>query len=113
MKKMTVLFLLVSICITAQIKKADSLLQLGNYQAALLVLNTTKNSFETVNKKGIIYQQIGNYQKAITYYTKALDFKKNLKTKENLGKCYQRINQTLKAISLFEEVLLSNQKTLC
>ena len=110
MKKMTVLFLLVSICITAQIKKADSLLQLGNYQAALLVLNTTKNSFETVNKKGIIYQQIGNYQKAITYYTKALDFKKNLKTKENLGKCYQRINQTLKAISLFEEVLLSNPK---
>jgi len=105
MKKIAFLFLVFQLSVTAQIKKVDSLLQLGNYLTALKVLDTKTSSFEVENKKGLIYQQIGNYRLAILNYNKALVLKNDFRTKENLGKCYQKTNQISKAFTLFEDVL--------
>jgi len=105
MKKI-IFFLLISYQTNAQtiFQKADSLVMIGDYQKAFLLLEKD-NSFSSLNKSGNIYQQIGNYSKAINKYTKALTIHSNLKTKENLGKCYQKNNHIDKAIILFEEVL--------
>jgi tetratricopeptide (TPR) repeat protein len=113
MKKI-IFFLLMSFQINAQtaFQKADSLLVLGDYQKALTILEKDTISFNSLNKSGVIYQQIGNYTKAIEKYNKALAIRFNLKTKENLGKCYQKNNRTAKAILLFEEVLKENNNNL-
>lgn len=109
MKKLFLIFSLISLSTNSQTKlliKIDSLLNLGNYKSALIQLeNSNSKTFETLNKTGNIYQQIGDYTKAIFFYEKALDLNLSQKTKENLGKCYQKNNKSEKAILLFEEVL--------
>ena len=94
------------------LKKVDSLLVLGDYQKALTLLEKDTLSFNSLNKSGVIYQQIGNYTKAVEKYNKALAVQINLKTKENLGKCYQKNNRTAKAILLFEKILNENSNNL-
>lgn len=114
MKKI-ILFFLISININAQnnFKKVDSLLALGNYQLALKILeNTSNTSFENLEKTGSIYKKIGNYNKSIIVYEKALQFKKSDKINENLGKVYQSSGNSKKAIQLFEKVLKNNQNNL-
>ncbi len=106
------LLILTSSFITAQIN-VDNLLFQGNYTSALTELNNVNpQTFEILNKKGLIYQQIGNYSKAIVNYEMALKQKTTQKIKENLGKCYQRNNNSEKAILLFEEVLKENPNNL-
>jgi len=113
MKKIFFIILLINISITAQtnhlLQKVDSLLYQGNYTLALTELNNINpQTFETFNRKGNIYKQIGNYSKAIIEYQLALSKYQDLKTKENLGRCYQNSNNSAKAIELFNEVLKIN-----
>ncbi len=112
MQKIFFFFYILSTCIHAQtniLKNVDSLLVLGNYKAALVVLENSKIiNFEILNKTGNIYQQVGNYTKAIVHYKHALELNSSSKTKENLGKCYQKTNQIDEAIALFTSVLEEN-----
>jgi len=111
MKKILLLFICINLNAQIVLQKADNLLSTGNYQDALVILdNEQEQTFEILNKKGNIYQQIGNYTKAINQYEKALILNNSIKTKENLGKCYQKNNKSDKAILLFEEVLIANNQ---
>jgi len=116
MQKLFLIFYLINLSLNAQIElltKVDSLFNIGDYKSALSKLENSKSkSFELLNKSGNIYQQIGDYTKAIDFYEKALELNLSQKTKENLGKCYQKNNKTSKAILLFEAVLKENSNNL-
>lgn len=98
---------------TSILKVADSILETGNYQAALTELERAKEpSFEMLEKIANIYQKAGNNSKAIEYYDKAFVIKPTDKIKEQLGKSYQSTGNPDKAIQLYNEVLQTNPDNL-
>lgn len=104
-----VLLLIISLKAEAQssvFNSVDSLLVLGNYQEALAILDEEQEqTAQVLNKKGAIYQSIGNYTKSIENYNKALTIDSNLPTKVKLGKVYEAADLTLEAITIYEEII--------
>jgi len=98
---------------TSVLKTADSIIETGNYQAALAEIKKIENpSFEMLKKIANIYQKVGDNSKAIKYYNKAFILKPTDKIKEQLGKSYQSIGNPDKAIQLYNEVLHTNPNNL-
>ncbi len=97
---------------TNYFQKVDSLLTLGNYNAALKIVEKDTNSFKNLLKIGAIYQKIGHYSNAIIAYEKALKINTSAYIKESLGKCYQQNGKIDKAIVLFKEALEKNKSNL-
>lgn len=98
---------------TSILKVTDSILQTGNYQAALLVLEKVKNpDHKILEKIASIYGSVGNNSKAIEFYSMAFEMNPSDKVKEQLGKSHQFIGNSDRAIELFEEVLNNNSENL-
>ena len=116
-KKLIFALLLVSIfnikAQTSVLKTADSILQTGNYQAALIELQKErKPSFEVLEKMARIYQKVGNHSKAIHYFNSAYALHSSDKIKEQLGKSYQLLGNSDKAIEIYTQVLQTNPDNL-
>ncbi|MEN8187465.1 MAG: tetratricopeptide repeat protein, partial [Bacteroidota bacterium] len=91
---------------TSVLSVADSLLQSGNYIAAIEKLDSYyPQTFETLVKQGYIFQITGNYSKSISSYNEALSKGESVKVTQSLGKSYQLQGNANKAIELYEEVL--------
>lgn len=108
--KKTILLIFINISINAQnFKQVDSLLEQGNYQFALNLLESTRNkSFKNLDKTASIYQKTGNYRTAIPIFEKAIKINNSLIVKEKLGKSYHSNGNSKKAITLFKEILKTN-----
>ncbi len=95
------------------LKLSDSLMQVGNYQAALQKLEKINNSSADIFEKiAGIYQKVGDNSKAIENYMKAYQLNPSDKIKEKLGKSYQFRGNSDKAIRLYNEVLSANPDNL-
>ena len=98
---------------TSVLNIVDSILQTGNYQAALIQLKKVDNPpFEIYEKIASIYQKTGNNSKAIEFYDKAFVLNPTDKIKEQLGKSYQFLGNSDKAIEVYTEVLQTNPDNL-
>jgi len=98
---------------TSVLNVVDSILQTGNYQAALFELKKVDNpSFEIHEKIASIYQKTGNNSKAIEFYDKIFKLNPSNKIKEQLGKSYQFLGNSDKAIEIYTEVLQTNPDNL-
>jgi len=91
----------------------DSLLIKGNYQKALILLEETKDKNPLVlEKTADIYQTIGNYNKAISFYSKALEIEPKSQLKIKLANVFSIIGYKDKAIDLYEDVFKKDSSNL-
>ncbi len=108
-KFITIVVFIISFTTEAQVsvvKVVDSLLLKGNYQKALQILeNQDKKTTENLSKTAAIYQSIGNYSNAISYYKKALETKDDIIIKTKLAKTYALAKHPLMAIELYEQII--------
>jgi len=115
-KLITIIVLIISFTTEAQVsivKVADSLLIQGNYQKALELLESQEvKTIATFDKTASIYQSIGNYNKAIEFYVKALKIKEIDVVKAKLGKTYSSAGLPLDAIKIYEEIIQKDSTNL-
>jgi len=91
----------------------DSLLIKGNYQKALILLEETKDKNPlALEKTADIYQTIGNYNKAISFYSKALEIEPKSQLKLKLANVFATIGYKDKAIDLYEDVFKKDSSNL-
>ena len=85
---------------------SDSLMQQGNYQKALVILDSVEvGTAELFYRKGAIYQTTGNYSKAIENYIKSLEIQNNPLVTKKLGKVYELAGLNSKAIRTYEKIM--------
>lgn len=115
-KKITLLLILLIFKAEAQtsvLNSVDSILASGDYRKALHLLEKIEDpSSEVLEKSAYIYQNTGNYTKAIEYFTKAYTKKPSNKIKEEIGNSHEFLGNYDKAIGLYEEVLKANPDNL-
>ncbi|TMM32185.1 tetratricopeptide repeat protein [Polaribacter aestuariivivens] len=108
-KKVLILLLFTILKVEAQsstFSVVDSLFEKGRYKLALKKLKQIQlPSFLTNYKTAIIYESIDNYQQTAYFLEKALQFQDDEKAKIKLARAYQRLQQTHKAIKIYEEVV--------
>ena len=111
MKKIliTLLFIIVALKTEAQSSVftiVDSLLLKGNYQKALILLEKEEpKTILVFDKIATIYQTVGNYNKAINYYEKALKNENREEIKVKLSSAYNSAGLSSKSISIYEEII--------
>jgi len=111
MKKIIVTLLLILLALKTEAQSsvfsvADSLLLKGDYQKALVLLeNGSPKTPQIFDKIATIYQTVGNYNKAIDYYKKALKIENNENIKVKLSSAYNSAGLSSKAISIYEEII--------
>ena len=98
------IFLTNSYFISAQ-SSVDSLLQNGNYLQALDILENQTDSYSKFNQSAKIHQQIGNYNKAISNYQKALEFEVNTVTQRGLAKSFESNGSVKNAVAVYEQLI--------
>ncbi len=95
------------------LKIADSILNTGDYQLALIKLQEVENPSSSILERiASTYQKVGNHSKAISYYNKAYTLNPSDKIKERLGVSYQFMGNVPKTIALYQEVLEENPNNL-
>lgn len=108
MKKILVLIFVFNFSFTFSqtdiLKKADSLLLKGNYQNALKLLENNTSESSYIEKSADIYQSIGDFNKSILLYKKALAIDSTEQLKTKLAKTYSIAGNRKMAIKLYEEV---------
>jgi len=98
---------------TSVLKIADSILNTGDYQLALVTLKKIENpSSPILEKIASVYQKVGNHSEAIAFYKKAYELNPSDKIKERLGVSYQFRGNVPKTIALYTEVLEANPNNL-
>jgi len=103
-----ILFLILSHPVSSQqnpFKNIDKLLLKGQYQMALKQLENLPKNYKVFDKIGGIYQGIGNYSKAITYYKKAYSFNHNIDAKVKLGNVYNLAGFKAKALNTYQSII--------
>jgi len=90
---------------TSTFFKVDSLLSIGRYKKALLLLNNEESSFLANKKKATIYDVLDNHKKATFYYKEALVFKDDYQTNVRLGKSLKKSGKKKEAIFVFEQII--------
>ncbi|UMB55417.1 hypothetical protein MKD41_08070 [Lutibacter sp. A64] len=91
----------------------DSLLIKGNYQKALKLLENEKDkNTRVLEKTADIYQTIGNYNKAITTYSEALEIEEKNQLKIKLANVFSTLGYKNKAINLYEDVFKKDSSNL-
>ena len=108
-KKVLILLLFTILKVEAQTSTffvVDSLFEKGRYKLALKKLKQIQPpSFLTNYKTAVIYESIDNYQQTAYFLEKALKLQDDEKAKIKLARAYQRLQQTHKAIKIYEEVV--------
>lgn len=98
---------------TQVFNKVDDLLNKGQYQDALYLLEKQDSlNFEVLEKAASIYQLVGNNIKAIELYKKAINLGENETIKVKLGQVYLSAGLINKAITTYEEILLKDSTNL-
>ena len=111
MKKIIITLLVIIVALKTEAQSsvfaiADSLLLKGNYQKALVILeNEELKSLETFDKIATIYHIIGNFNKAIDYYKKALEVDDNEDINVKLGNAYNAAGLSTKSILIYEGII--------
>jgi tetratricopeptide (TPR) repeat protein len=77
----------------------------GNYLVRLAQLNKQPDGFAKFQELGKIYQQTGNYNKAIASYNKALSYDTILKIQRDLAKCYEANGNKGKALKVYQNIV--------
>jgi len=84
----------------------------GNFQTALKYLDkasgTDKDGFSTRFYSGVAYQELGEYNKAITSFTEVVRHGDNLLVEQSewyIGLCYLRIDERDKALAQFKAIV--------
>lgn len=90
----------------------DDLLLKGNYQEAISILNETPKTVLVLDKIGTIYQTIGDYNKANSYYLQALEIEFNESIKVKLGNSYNSAGLTNNAVLIYEEIIQKDSSNL-
>ncbi len=109
-RKITILLLIIlsnkTEAQTSVFKEIDSLLFTGNYQRALVVLESEQDkSVAVFDKTGDIYKSIGNYNKAIVNYQQALEKQESIVIKSKLGRIFELSGYSSKAMKTYEDVM--------
>ena len=118
MKKSIVTLLLIMIALKTEAQSSvfsvvDSLLLKGNYQEALVILeNENPKTIEVFDKMANIYQSIGDFNKAIKYYEKALVIEEKEDLKVKLGVSYNSAGFPSKAITIYEDIIKNDTTNL-
>ncbi|NOR28917.1 MAG: tetratricopeptide repeat protein [Lutibacter sp.] len=118
MKKIiiTLLFIIITLNTEAQssvFNVVDSLLLKGNYQKALVLLeNETPKTTQVFDKIATINQTVGNYNKAIHYFEKALKIENSEEIKVKLGVAYNSAGLSSKSILIYEEIIKKDTSNL-
>ncbi|MDC9723468.1 MAG: hypothetical protein PSN34_11960 [Urechidicola sp.] len=118
MRKPFLLAIIIILCYkteaqTSVFKDIDSLLMIGNYQKALMILEGSDDKTVAVyDKTGDIYKSIGNYSKAIKNYQQALEKNKSIAIKTKLGSVYELSGYPSKAIKAYENVMQKDSSNL-
>lgn len=86
---------------------AEYLFEKDHYEEALDIfkqmLVDSPGDRELLEKAGYCYQKLGNYARAINYYTKiGLSGEQGMWTLKNLGICYRKINDYESALGVYE-----------
>lgn len=87
---------------------AEYLFEKEHYEEALdifkIMLEAAPNERELLEKAGYCYQKLGNYRRAIEYYTRiSFTGEQNLWTLKNLGICYRKGNDYKSALEVYEK----------
>lgn len=101
--------LLICISLNAQdevVKKADSLMALGNYSKAIELYKTHENPTSVNQKIASAYEAIGNYTQAVQYYEFAVNNDPdNIWLNYQYGQLLSRLKKYQKAQSVFTELI--------
>ena len=116
-KKLFIILIILSVlkteAQTSVFKDIDSLLLVGDYQKALVILESSNDKTVAVyDKTGDIYKSIGNYSKAIENYQYALEKDESINIKAKLGKVYELSGYPSKAIKAYEDVMQKDSSNL-
>lgn len=87
---------------------AEYLFEKDHHEEALdifkMMLKTSPNDRELLEKAGYCYQKLGNYGKAIQYYSRiSFTEAQNLWTLKNLGICHRKENNYKAALEVYEK----------
>jgi tetratricopeptide (TPR) repeat protein len=104
----------------AQFLKGCVLGDLGQYQEGIdlvkNVINRGLDDFEMHGNLGILYQDSGDFNSAITAYLKALSFSSivNPEVIENrLANCYSELGQFPEAMKIYDKLIFENDQDTC
>jgi len=87
---------------------AEYLFEKEHFEEALdifkMMLETTPHDRELLEKAGYCYQKLGNFRKAIQYYSRiSLSGEQNLWTLKNLGICHRKLSDYKNALEVYEK----------
>ena len=90
---------------------AEYLFEKEHYEEALdifkMMLKSEPNDRELLEKAGYCYQKLGNFRKAIFYYSRiSLSDEQNLWTLKNLGICHRKENDYKSALGVYEQAAI-------
>ncbi|WP_422089463.1 tetratricopeptide repeat protein [Tenacibaculum ovolyticum] len=97
---------------TSAFTSIDSLVHIGRYQKALVLLKKQESTFQSNKRIAVIYTSIDNYKLATKYFERALLLKDDYRTRISLGKSYQKEKKIQEAISIYEGVLKEDKENL-
>ncbi|WP_028887189.1 tetratricopeptide repeat protein [Tenacibaculum ovolyticum] len=97
---------------TSAFTSIDSLVHIGRYQKALVLLKKQEPTFQSNKRIAAIYTSIDNYKLATKYFERALLLKDDYRAKISLGKSYQKEKKLHEAISVYEEILKKDSANL-
>lgn len=81
--------------------------QLSTFQE---ILKRNPDDWDALVGTGNLYYDIGQYEKAIPYYERAINIKKDPDVISDLGTCNREIGKPVEAVRLYEEVLKLDPK---
>jgi len=117
MKKVIILLILIG-CInkteaqSSVFKVVDSLLLKGNYQQALKLLETDESNAQFLEKSANIYQTIGDFNKSISCYKRAIEINESEKLKVKLANTFNLSGNRREAIKLYQHILEKDSSNL-
>lgn len=90
---------------------AEYLFEKDHHEEALdmfkMMLNADPDNWELLEKAGYCYQKLGNYKKAIQYYSRiSLTGQQNLWTLKNLGICFRKEDDYNSALDVYDQAAL-------
>lgn len=84
------------------------IIQKGNFDRAIEILNKKDDSFDKFRLLAISYAKKKNFEKAEKFYKKALKIKKDIKTVINYSNLYSKRGKFKKSLSILKSITAKN-----